>query len=153
MKRILLLSCILALAALGGSSAALAQSTVKTGPDQSTVRDPEIEKDSLHNLDVARQYFKLRKAYVASLERCEEIIAGDPNFSKIDEVFYLAGASSLKLANGQGKQVSKLSPEKLREDARTYLSKLINDYPQSSFRKSAEEDLKSLPPSPAGKMQ
>jgi outer membrane protein assembly factor BamD (BamD/ComL family) len=153
MKRILLLSCILALAALGGSSAALAQSTVKTGPDQSTVRDPEIEKDSSHNLDVARQYFKLRKAYVASLERCEEIIAGDPNFSKIDEVFYLAGASSLKLANGQGKQASKLSPEKLREDARTYLSKLINDYPQSSFRKSAEEDLKTLPPSPAGKTQ
>jgi hypothetical protein len=153
MKRILLLSSILALAALGGSTAALAQSTVKTGPDQSTVRDPEIEKDSLHNLDVARQYFKLRKAYVATLERCEEIIAGDPNFSKIDEVFYLAGASSLKLANGQGKQASKLSPEKLREDARTYLSKLINDYPQSSFRKSAEEDLKALPPSPAGKTQ
>jgi outer membrane protein assembly factor BamD (BamD/ComL family) len=153
MKRILLLSCILGLAGLGGSSAALAQSKVKTGPDQSTVRDPEIEKDSLHNLEVARQYFKLRKAYVASLERCEEIIAGDPNFSKIDEVLYLAGASSLKLANGQGKQASKLSPEKLRGDARSYLSKLINDYPQSSFRKSAEEDLKSLPPSPAGKMQ
>ena len=52
-------------------------------PDPSTMRDPDLERDSLHNLEVARNYFKLKKAYVASLKRCEEIIAGNPNFAKI----------------------------------------------------------------------
>jgi outer membrane protein assembly factor BamD (BamD/ComL family) len=32
----------------------------------------------------------------------------------------------------------------LREDARDYLSQLVNGYPDSSFRKQAEEDLKGL---------
>ena len=44
---------------------------VKSGPDQSTLRDPDLERDSLHNLEVAKNYFKLKKAYVASLKRCE----------------------------------------------------------------------------------
>ena len=43
------------------------------------VRDPDLETDSHHNLEVARNYFKLKKAYVAALKRCEEIIAGNPN--------------------------------------------------------------------------
>jgi hypothetical protein len=42
-----------------------------------------MEKESLHNLETARLYFKLRKAYVASLQRCEEILAGNPAFSKL----------------------------------------------------------------------
>ncbi|HET6851852.1 MAG TPA: hypothetical protein VFH46_05980, partial [Pyrinomonadaceae bacterium] len=58
---------------------------VRTGPDPSTLRDPDLERDSLHNLEVAKNYFKLKKAYVAALKRCEEIIAGNPNFAKIDE--------------------------------------------------------------------
>ena len=48
--------------------------------------------DSLHNLEVARNYFKLKKAYVAALKRCEEIIAGNPNFAKIEEVLLMAGS-------------------------------------------------------------
>src|SRR5262249_33938182 len=84
-----------------------AQGTVKNGPDPATVRDPELEKDSLHNLEVARMYFKLRKAYVAALKRCEEIIAGNPTFAKIDEVLYIAGQSSLLLADSKGKQAAK----------------------------------------------
>ena len=59
--------------------AVYAQGGAKAGQDPSTIRDPDLEKDSLHNLEVARMYFKLRKAYVASLQRCEEIIAGNPN--------------------------------------------------------------------------
>src|ERR1041385_2225364 len=79
-----------------------AQGGAKQGPD--VVRDPDMEKDSLHNLEVARQYFKLRKAYVASLQRSEEVLAGNPAFSKIDEVLYIAGSSSLNLAEAKGKQ-------------------------------------------------
>src|SRR6476659_7046607 len=85
-----------------------AQGGVKTGPDPSTLRDPDLERDSLHNLEVARNYFKLKKAYVAALMRLEEIIAGNPNFTRIEEVLLMAGQSSLWLAENKGKQVPSL---------------------------------------------
>jgi hypothetical protein len=70
-----------------------AQGGVKEGPDAATLRDPDLERDSYHNLEVARNYFKLKKAYVAALKRCEEIIAGNPNFARIEEVLLMAGQS------------------------------------------------------------
>jgi hypothetical protein len=122
--------------------AARGQGAAKQGPE--IVRDPDMEQDSLHNLEVARQYFKLRKAYKASLARCEEIIAGNPTFSKIDEVLLLAGQSSLRLAENKGKQSVKTATDKLREDARDYLSMLVNNYPDSRFKGTALEELKPL---------
>ena len=139
-KFCLLVICLLALSV--AAPLARAQGNAKQGSD--VVRDPDLEKDSLHNLEVARHYFKLKKAYVAALQRCEEIIAGNPVFSKIDEVLFMAGESSLRLAENKGKQASKVTSDKLREDARDYLSQLVNGYPDSSFRKQAEEDLKGL---------
>ena len=94
---------LLFLLCLSCAPAAYAQGGVRTGPDPSTIRDPDLEKDSLHNLEVARNYFKLKKAYVAALNRCEEIIAGNPNFAKIEEVLYMAGRSSLSLSQNKGK--------------------------------------------------
>ncbi len=123
-------------------AAAQAQGSAKQGPE--IVRDPDMEKDSLHNLEVARQYYKLRKAYKASLGRCEEIIAGNPTFSRIDEVLLLAGQSSLRLAGNKGKQSVKTGTDKLREDARDYLSMLVNNYPESRFKNEALEELKPL---------
>lgn len=120
------------------------------------VRDADLEKDSLHNLEVARHYFKLRKAYVAALQRAEEIRAGNPTFAKIDEVLYIAGKSSLNLAEKKGKQSATLylipdgdkkrpiTPEELRDLARAYLSELVTDHPQSSFRAQAQDDLRIL---------
>src|SRR5437660_5818854 len=134
--------------------AAQAQGGAKQGPEIS--RDPTLEKDSLHNLEVARQYFKLRKAYVAALQRCEEVLAGNPAFSKIDEVLFLAGESSLNLAESKGKQKpdqyvihegdkkSTLTAQEFRDKARDYLSQLVNDYPQSKFKDDALQDLNSL---------
>ena len=139
-KFCLLVICSLAL--FVAAPPARAQGNAKQGPD--IVRDPDLEKDSLHNLEVARHYFKLKKAYIAALQRCEEIIAGNPVFSKIDEVLFMAGESSLRLAENKGKQASKVTSDKLREDARDYLSQLVNGYPDSSFRRQAEEDLKGL---------
>ena len=154
MKRI----CLVAIAMMAvfalGPSVARAQGGAKQGPD--VVRDSDLEKDSLHNLEAARLYFKLRKAYVASLQRCEEIIAGNPTFSKIDEVLYIAGESNLYLSEGKGKQKSSLyvrhegnekrtlSHEEFRNEARDYLSHLVNGYPDSKFKAEALEDLKSL---------
>ena len=161
MNRVLFTSFALVVAMLLAAPASYAQGAAKTGPDQSTIRDPELEKDSLHNLEVARHYFKLKKAYVAAIKRCEEIDAGNPNFAKMDEVLFIAGESSLRLAESGGKQKTKKvmpdsmlpterqetqykTPEELRVDARVYLSRLVADYPQSSFRKQAEADLQSL---------
>jgi outer membrane protein assembly factor BamD (BamD/ComL family) len=133
---------------------ARAQGAAKQGPD--VTRDSDLEKDSLHNLEAARLYFKLRKAYVASLQRCEEIIAGNPTFSKIDEVLYIAGKSNLYLSEAKGKQKPSLyirhegnekrtlSPEEFRSEARDYLSHLVNEYPDSQFKDEALEDLKAL---------
>src|SRR5258705_7189715 len=136
--------------------AVYAQGGVRSGPDPSTIRDPDLEKDSLHNLEVARNYFKLKKAYVAALKRCEEIIAGNPNFAKIEEVLFMAGQSSLSLADNKGKQrpnlyvsfdggaKKTLTPEQFREMGREYLTRLVKDYPNSPFSKQAQEDLQAL---------
>jgi hypothetical protein len=136
--------------------ATFAQGGVKSGPDPSTLRDPDLERDSLHNLEVAKNYFKLKKAYVAALKRCEEIIAGNPNFQKIDEVLLMAGQSSLWLSQNKGKQRPEqyvsfdggekktLSSQQFREMGVDYLSKLIKDYPESQFAKLAREELQTL---------
>ncbi len=116
-------------------------------------RDPVLEADSKRNLDVARQYFKLKKAYIGALKRCEETIAANPGFSRMDEVLYIAGFSSLYLAEGKGKQKPVIrndedkktyAPERLREDAVAYLSQLVKNYPQSEFKAEAETALKTL---------
>ena len=132
----------------------VAQGTVRSGPDPSTLRDPELEKDSMHNLEVARNYFKLKKAYVAALKRTEEIIAGNPNFTRIDEALFIAGSSSLFLAQNKGKQnpslyisfdgssKKTLSSEQFRDMGREYLTRLVEEYPDSTFRSQADEALK-----------
>jgi outer membrane protein assembly factor BamD (BamD/ComL family) len=144
MKKLFSIISLFALCGALALPAAFAQGAVKQGPNSSTVRDPELEKDSYHNLEVARHYFKTRKAYRAAIARCEEIIAGNPNFSRIDEVLYIAGESSLRLAANRGKQAPNAPPDKLREDAREYLSRLVKEYPDSSFREQAQNDLRSL---------
>ena len=133
-----------------------AQGGVKEGPDAATLRDPDLERDSYHNLEVARNYFKLKKAYVAALKRCEEIIAGNPNFARIEEVLLMAGQSSLWLSQNKGKQKPELyvsfegtekhtlTSTQFREMGVDYLKKLINDYPNSPFAKQAQEELRLL---------
>jgi Outer membrane lipoprotein len=142
MKKAVLLISLCAVALIYGAPSVRAQAS--RGPDASTLRDADLEKDSIHNLEVARQYFKLKKAYVASLKRVEEILAGNPNFAKIDETLYIAGMSNLYLSQNKGKQASKLPPEKHREEARNYLSQLANDHPDSSFHKQALDALRDL---------
>ena len=144
MKKLVLIVSLLTLALMCVAQGARAQGKPALGPDPSTMRDADIEKDSLHNLDVARQYFKLKKAYVASLKRCEEIIAGNPNFAKIDETLFIAGMSDYFLSKNQGKQKPTLTPEKHRQEAREYLSQLVNDHPDSDFSKQAQDALHDL---------
>lgn len=114
-------------------------------------RDPVLESDASHNLDVANQYFKMKKAYKAVLLRFEETFAAYPDFSKIDEFLYIAGMSSFYLSENKGKQKieseaekKKFAPEKLREDATAYLAQIVEKYPQSPFKDSAEKTLKTM---------
>ena len=146
MKKVLLTLILFPVAVLFSAPAGFAQGAAKTGPDPSLVRDADLEKDSLHNLEVARHYFKLKKAYVAAIKRCEEIDAGNPTFAKMDEVLFIAGESSLRLAENKGKQLKPKdkTPEQLRADARMYLSRLVAGYPNSTFFKQAQEDLRAL---------
>jgi hypothetical protein len=158
--RISLFLLLVVMLALAVSAPATRAQCVRTGPDPSTLRDPDLERDSLHNLEVARNYFKLKKAYVASLKRCEEIIAGNPNFARIEEVLLMAGQSSLWLADKKGKQSPDLyltfdggqkrtlTPEQFREMGRDYLTKLIKDHPESPYAKQAREELQALEAKP-----
>lgn len=147
MKKSLLPTLGLTLAVLCGGARAQEQKG-KTGsrvePDPSVLRDPSLETDSKKNLKVAQHYFKLKKAYVASYKRAEEIIAGNPTFTGIDEALYIAGMSHLRLSRKEGSQPPSLKPEQHRDEARIYFSQIVNDYPGSTFRKEAERELPSL---------
>lgn len=114
-------------------------------------RDPILEADASHNLEVANQYFKTKKAYKAVLMRFEETFAAYPEFSKMDEFLYIAGMSSFYLSNNKGKQKitseedkKKFAPDKMREDAIGYFSQIVKDYPQSQYKAEAEKTLKML---------
>ncbi|MCA1632875.1 MAG: hypothetical protein LC802_03935 [Acidobacteria bacterium] len=154
MKKYLLMLCGIALASACAASPALAQTgTVAKGPDPSVVKDDDAEKSAKHELEVARHYFKMKKAYFAAYKRTNELIAGYPEFSRLDEVLYIAGMSGLYLSEGKGKQgppkdtpenLQEYSPASLRTEARTYLSRLIADFPESKFRKEAEAALRTL---------
>jgi outer membrane protein assembly factor BamD (BamD/ComL family) len=121
---------------------------------QQVQRDPVLEADAKHNLEVAQNYFRLKKAYRAVLMRFEETFAAYPDFSKMDEFLYMAGMSSFYLSNNKGKQKldakateddkKKYDPAKLRDDAKTYLTMVVEKYPQSAFKSDAEKTLKEL---------
>lgn len=129
------------------SSAAFAQRNVTPAID----RDPLMEADAKHNLDVAWQNFApAKKAYKAVLGRFDETFAAYPDFSKIDEFLYLAGMSSYYLAEGKGKQKvdmrsqrerERFAPERLRADAVKYLKMLVEQFPQSKYAADAQKTL------------
>lgn len=116
-------------------------------------RDPVMEQDAKHNLDVAWNAFKLKKAYKGVLMRFEETYAAYPEFSKIDEFLYLAGMSSYYLSENKGKQKvdlklekekEKFAPAKLKEDAIAYLSMVVEKYPDSKYVTDAKKTLLML---------
>ena len=147
-KLFVLIFAVAALSMFGGS--AYAQRNVTPAIE----RDPLLEADAKHNLDVAWQMYKpLKKAYKAVIYRFEETYAAYPEFSKMDEFLYLAGMSSYYLSENKGKQKvdlrlekekDKFAPAKLREDALAYLSAVVGKYPQSQYLEEAQKTLKLL---------
>lgn len=149
MKRILISIIFVVLSGLLFNSTVSAQRNI----DRAIDRDPILEQDAKHNLDVAKQAFLLKKAYKGVLMRFEETFAAYPGFSRMDEFLYLAGMSSYYLSENKGKQKvnlksekekEKFDPQKLREDAVAYLSLLIERNPESQYRDDAEKTLALL---------
>ena len=143
----LLLSVFALLLLLNGTASA------QRNVDPVIDRDPVLEADAKHNLEVAWQAYRLKKAYKGVLMRFEETFAAYPQFSKMDEFLYLAGMSSQYLSANKGKQKvdlrmekekDKYAPAKLKEDAVAYLAMLVEKYPESKYREDAEKALSSL---------
>ncbi len=116
-------------------------------------RDPVLEADARHNLDVAWQAYRTRKAYKGVIMRFEETFDAYPEFSRMDEFLYLAGMSSYYLSENKGRQKidlksqrerEKFAPERLRENATVYLTQVVEKYPESKHRDEAERTLKLL---------
>lgn len=149
MKTNLLIASLLFVFLFGFSSSALAQRNI----DPAIERDPLLEQDAKHNLEVAKQAFHLKKAYKGVILRFEETYAAYPEFSKIEEFLYLAGMSSYYLSENKGKQKvnlkldkekDKFAPAKLKEDAVAYLSLVLEKNPGSQFKQDAQKVLNEL---------
>ena len=95
-------------------------------------RDPIMETNAKHSLDVARWYLTKRKAYEGARDRLQEIVDTYPEFSRMDEVFYLLGEAYYKLDEN--------------EKASAQYEKLLKDFPGSEFAKKSRERLKELKP-------
>jgi tetratricopeptide (TPR) repeat protein len=93
-------------------------------------RNSELEINSKHNLDVARFSITKRKAYKGGIDRLQEIIDSNPEFSRMDEVLYLMGEAHLKLNES--------------EKAASFYNKLLKDYPESEFVKKTKEQLDKI---------
>lgn len=122
--------------------AALA-ATTQQGPGRgqaAPIRDPELELTSRKSLDAAWYYFKKKadKSDPNAAERLNKGIEGrlteimdtHPDFSRMDEVFYLLGALYQRWNQ----------PDK----AADYLGKVVSDYADSRFLKDAKKHLDEL---------
>ncbi len=147
MKKFLALTLLVLAVSVTG---AFAQRNITPAID----RDPLMELDAKHNLDVAWQaYAPAKKAYKQILSRFEETFAVYPDFSKIDEFLYLAGMSSYYLSENKGKQKvdlksekekEKFAPAKLKEDSKMYLTMLVEKHPDSKYVPDAKKTLDML---------
>ena len=153
MKKSMLTICAVVLAVSSASVVRAQSGSVAGERSAPAIKDADTEKSAKHELEVARHYFKNKKAYLAAFLRVDELIAGYPEFSRLDEALYIAGMSSLYLSEGKGKQQAPKPPaeradeftaEALRDKARDYLTRLVNDFPKSDFRKDAQDALDQL---------
>ena len=115
---------------------------IQQGPGRGPItapRDPEMEKQSAHNLEVARYYFYKRKPdrkndkegwarlNKAVKERLMEIIDLNPTFARTDDVYFMLGEVHWRSGEPEQaveywtKAVKETSDEKLKADAQKRL--------------------------------
>ncbi len=78
---------------------------------------------------IGLHYYKF-KAYKASINRFKEALEYNPDFSKMDRLFYYLGDALIY--NGE------------MEEGKAYLSKIITSYPNSKYAKKAIKRLKKI---------
>lgn len=104
-------------------------------------RDPELEKQCAHSLEVARYYFYKRKPEKGDLDGMErlnkavesrllEILDINPNFGKVDEVHFMLGEVYLRWNN-------------LDEATKSY-TRVVKDYPDSEFVGNSKKRLNEI---------
>ncbi len=111
------------------------------------VRDPELEKQSAKSLEVAWYYFKKKpnKSDPGAMDRLNKSVEGrlneildiHPEFSKIDEVYFLLGEVYYR--------------SKQSDKAVEYLGKVVKNFPDSRFNKDAKKHLDELSSSQGSK--
>ena len=87
----------------------------------------EILAESI--LGPAKQYY-MRRAYVAVIDRCQEILKKYPDFSGTDRVLYLLGETYRK--------------SNQPEAGATYYAQIVRDFPSSDLVKDATKQLVAL---------
>lgn len=104
----------------------------------SVPRDPELEKQSYHNLEVAKYYFYKRKPDKKDKEgwdrlnkavesRLTEIMDSNPSFARMDDVYFLLG------------EVYKRSGD--LDKAVDYWNKVVKEFPDSLLKTDAQKRL------------
>ncbi len=122
------------------SSGLLTQQGVARGPI-SVPRDPELERQSTHSLEVARYYFYKRKPAKGDKEglvrsnkaiegRLQEIIDLNPNFAKLDEVYFLLGEVYLRWDNF--------------EESVKHFNRVLKEFPDSQFTAESRKRLSEM---------
>lgn len=84
----------------------------------------------MHELKVARFYFKVRESYKAAASRTREIIDKYPEFSRTDEALFLLGVSMFQQED--------------TEEAITHFTRLCRYYPESPYYEDSVGYLKRL---------
>jgi predicted Zn-dependent protease len=113
------------IAAVGAAGAASAAQRTPTVP----AVDPELEAFAKHNLEVAQHYYK-KKAWKGVANRLEEVVATYPEYTRIDEVYYLLAMSY--------KEMERV------DAARDTFKALLDARPESEFAKKARIELDTL---------
>ncbi len=130
-----------AIATVCFGATALAQQGPGRGPI-SLPRDPELEKQSYHNLEVAKYYFYKRKAdkkdkagwerlNKAVESRLTEIMDTNPTFARMDEVYFLLGEVYERGGDS--------------EKAAEYWNKVVKEFPDSEIKAEAQKRLDARP--------
>jgi hypothetical protein len=119
----------------------VAMPAFQQGPGRGPVavpRDPELEKQSYKSLDAAKFYFYNRKpdkkdkealarSNKSVLDRLQEIVDLNPNFARIDEVYFLLGevhkrgGDKDKAVEYWTKAIKETSDEKVKSEAQKHL--------------------------------
>ncbi len=108
-----------------------------------TPRDPELEKQSYHSLEVAKFYFYKRKPEKndkggwerinKSVEsRLTEIMDTNPTFARMDDVYFMLGETYKRMGDGDKaveyweKALKETSDDRIKSDAQKRLDEARN---------------------------